>query len=378
MKNLFLLVILGVFALDVFGDEIPTLDLSEGHSYSLIAKGGISFHPKTSFVLDTNLQVKLGSNHVFTINSEQNPWAIIYCPAGKTNIELVSLAGAFSSMEAVRQKLGEIQSAFGWHDDDFTNWPYLGQGKQMNWFKINESELPFYMVKVSSTEKLPGLPMPLNPYSIELIIAWDTNSLERLSIEIGMIRRRSELENALTLAATQPPIIIPKSPEDIVKLYLDLLNKKNFMQAARLLDSDGIKHFRQKLSYFDNGSGSEVGDAQRKSHFGETATSESVAKLADEEFIGKWMEGRAFMAAIMFNVDLNDWSNMEIISSVPEGTNEFHVSVHMDRKSNLPPIGFSDFPVISLRKQQDGSWKIKVSQDILNAAKSDAEQIQED
>ena len=95
MKNLFLLVILGVFALDVFGDEIPTLDLSEGHSYSLIARGGISFHPKTSFVLDTNLQVKLGSNRVFTISSEQNPWAIIYCPAGKTNIELVSLSGAF-------------------------------------------------------------------------------------------------------------------------------------------------------------------------------------------------------------------------------------------------------------------------------------------
>jgi len=372
-----LLIWFGICTFSVYADEIPTLDLSEGHSYLLIAKGGISFHPKTSFVSDTNLQVKLGSNRAFRISSGQNPWAAIYCPAGKTNIELVSLSGAFLNAEATKQKLGEIQTAFSWSDDDFTNWPHLEQGNRSSWFKINESELPFYMVKVTSFGKLPGLPMPHYPYSLELIIAWDTNSLERLSVEIGMIRRRSELEKAVALAASQPPVIIPKAPEDIVKLYLDLLNKKNFTQAARLLDSEGVKNFRQTLSYFDHGSGSEFGDGERKLYFGEDATLESIAKLSNEVFIGKWMQGRAFIAAILLDKDPNVWSNAEIIRSVPEGINEFHVSVRTDRKGNYPPIGFSDFPVISLRKQQDGSWKIEMSQDILNAAKSDAERIGE-
>ena len=373
------LIFFGICTLGVCADEIPTLDLSEGNSYSLIAKGGISVtapRPKSNqSILDTNLQIKLGQDRTFTISSRNKPFGVV--SSDYTNIVFVSLFGAFQSVEQTKEKLQQMRAAFRWKDDNFTNWPHLEQGNRMNWFKINESELPFYMVKVTSFGKLPGLPMPLYPYSMELTIAWDTNSLERLSVEIGMMRRRSELEKAVALAASQPPVIIPKAPEDIVKLYLDLLNKKNFMQAARLLDSDGIKNFRQTLSYFDHGSGSEFGDSERKFHFGENATRESVAKLSDEEFIGKWMEGRAFMAAIMINVNLNAWSNMEIISSVPEGTNKLHVSIRVDRKSNLPPIGFSDFPVIPLSKQQDGNWKIEVSQDILNAAKSDTERIGE-
>jgi len=91
----------------------------------------------------------------------------------------------------------------------------------------------------------------------------------------------------------------------------------------------------------------------------------------------KWMEGRALIAAILFNDDLNAWSSLEITNSVPEGTNELAVSVRADRKSNYPLIGFSNFPTISLRKQQDGSWKIELSQDILDAAKSDAGRIEE-
>jgi len=89
------------------------------------------------------------------------------------------------------------------------------------------------------------------------------------------------------------------------------------------------------------------------------------------------MEGRALIAAILFNDDLNAWSSLEITNSVPEGTNELAVSVRADRKSNYPLIGFSNFPTISLRKQQDGSWKIELSQDILDAAKSDAGRIEE-
>ena len=374
-----LLIFLGICALAAHANEIPTLDLSEGHSYSLITKGGISLTApwqKTSqFILDTNLQIKLGQNRTFSITSTHKPFGIIF--SDYTNIIFVSLYDSFQSAEQIKLKLKQISAAFRWDATNFTKWPYLEQGNRMNWFKINESELPFYMVKVSSFGKLPGLPMPLYPYSIELIIAWDTNSLERLSVEIGMIRRRSELEKAVALAASQPPIIIPKAPEDIAKLYLDLLNTKNFMQAARLLDSEGIKNFRQTLSYFDHGSGSEFGDGERKLHFGEDATRESTAKLSNEEFIGKWMEGRAFIAAILLDKDPNVWSNAEIISSVPEGTNELHISVRTDRKSNYPPIGFSDFPVISLSKQQDGRWKIEVSQDILNVAKSDAERIEE-
>jgi hypothetical protein len=375
-----LLMFFGFFTVRIHADEIPTLDLSGGHSYSLIAKGGISLtapRPKINqFILDTNLQIKLGQDRTFTITSTHKPFGVV--SSDYTNIVFVSLFGVgFQNVEQAKEKLQQLRATFRWDADDFTNWPHLEMGNRMNWFKINESELPFYMVKITSFGKLPGLPMPLYPYSMELIIGWDTNSLERLSVEIGMIRRRSELEKAVALAASQPPIIIPKAPEDIVKLYLDLLNRKNFMQAARLLDSEGIKNFRQTLSYFDHGSGSEFVDGERELHFGENATRESIAKLSDEEFIGKWMEGRAFIAAILLDADQNAWSNVEIISSIPEGTTKLHVSVRMDRKSNLPPIGFSDFPVISLSKQQDGSWKIEMSQDILNAAKSDAERIEE-
>ena len=378
-KHRLFLIFFGVCTLGVYADEVPILDLSEGHGYSLISKGGISVtapRPKINqFILDTNLQIKLGQDRTFTISSTHKPFGVV--SSDYTNIVFVSLYAAFQNAEQTKLKVQQMGAAFRWDVDDFTNWPHLEQGNRMDWFKINESELPFYMVEVTSFGKLPGLPMPLYPYSMELMIAWDTNSLERLSVEIGMIRRRSELEKAVALAASQPPIIIPKTPEDIVKLYLDLLDRKNFMQAARLLDSEGIKNFRQTLSYFDHGSGSEFGDGERKLHFGEDATRESIAKLSNEEFIGKWMEGRALIAAILLDKDPNVWSNAEIISSVPEGTNEIHVSVGTDRKSNYPPIGFSDFPVISLSKQQDGSWKIEVSQDILNAAKSDAERIEE-
>lgn len=370
-----LLASLGFCALGVYADGIPTLDLSENHSYSQIAKDGIlvSKPPRGSQgILNKEFKIKIANGKELTFNSG----GLLYCAPADTNIQFISLNTSCSTVEETKEEIQKLSFFFSWTTNDFSQW--IAKAEKPKWLKMDESKLPYHVVEVyhgGLKETPQGVTQ--TPYGISILLTWDVNILERQSPEAGMFRVKKEFEANQTAVASEPPVMIPVAPEKIVKLYLDLLSKKNFMQVARLLDSDGIKHFRQIYSYFDHGSGSEFGDGLRKGCFGKDATPENIAKLSDEEFIGKWMQSSALISAALMGVDSSASSNVEIIGSVPEGTNKLHVLVRMHSKDQYTGNMVSVLVLTSLCKQADGDWKVEVSDGVLNSAESNAKRIKE-
>ena len=174
-----LLTSLGFCALGVNADEIPTLDLSENHSYSQIANGGIlvSKPPRGSQgILNKEFKIKIASGKEFVFNSG----GLLYCAPGDTNIQFIALTTACSTVEEAKEEIQNLFIFFSWTTNDFSEW--IAKSEKPKWFKIEEAKLPYHVVEVyhgGLKETPQGLTQ--TPYGISIILTWDVNTLERPS-----------------------------------------------------------------------------------------------------------------------------------------------------------------------------------------------------
>jgi hypothetical protein len=132
MQIRLLLIILGFCSLVVYADEIPTLDFSKSHDYSLIAKGGVSVDKPTlggsQGIIDKVFKVKIGNGKEFTITSSNKngkiflAGALLFCPSGETNIQFVYLSTGYLTSEETEQKMKELSQFFSWPTNDFSEW----------------------------------------------------------------------------------------------------------------------------------------------------------------------------------------------------------------------------------------------------------------
>jgi hypothetical protein len=183
IKKAFLIILLvfsSFVATDIYAAEIPTLDLSQGHDYSLLAKHGISAEPRnqrsSQTILNKKFNISLGKDKIISVGAETNQpvnsWAVVWCPLGETNLQFFAMGSGYLTLEDTKKLMEQIRTAFGWGEDDFEK-QIKSPAEFHKWLKINKTISPYYAVEVGTTY------LKETPFYIKLTIAWDASVIEK-------------------------------------------------------------------------------------------------------------------------------------------------------------------------------------------------------
>lgn len=161
-------------------EDIPTLDISASHDFSLLEKSGFSVTPRNSktsqSILNKKFNICLGKDKLISIGSETNKavnsWAIFWCPPSETNIQFIALGTGYVSIEDAKKLIGQIRKAFEWDADDFEK--CINESTSFHGcVKTNKSIAPYYAVEVGRSY------VKDNPVFIRLTISWDVSIIEK-------------------------------------------------------------------------------------------------------------------------------------------------------------------------------------------------------
>ena len=184
-------------------ENTPTIDLSNGHEYALLQKGGLTIlrgkyitsggGRSSDNILDPSFKIIVEPGESFTLTESPNgegknvpPTGLVGIGKDESVIDFLALATSCPTDVAVKAKIKEISNAFGFNSSEFDRAIDSGDlAKRTRWGKGNEEGTLYWVVEVDA---LPYPTLPNWPYGIWVYIAWDKKVIEKLSPYAAMSR----------------------------------------------------------------------------------------------------------------------------------------------------------------------------------------------
>jgi hypothetical protein len=188
------------FSLCSADENTPTIDLSNGHEYALLQKGGVTIQKSTYItsgevrssdkILDQSIVIRLAPEKSFTMEVGRSKDQKNVSPLGNVGIgkddsvmQYLAFGVACPTDVAVKAKIKEIGDALGFENSEFDRAVDSGDlAKRTRWGKGSEEGTLCWVVEVKAPT-LPGW-----PYGITVYIAWDKKVIEKLSPFAAMSR----------------------------------------------------------------------------------------------------------------------------------------------------------------------------------------------
>jgi len=148
-----------------------------------------------------------------------------------------------------------------------------------------------------------------------------------------------------------------KSPSEIAKEYLELVQKREYTKTARIYDPSALKSFRKTMDFAQE-LPEDVQDQVYKSLFGGTATPELIQSMTDEEFFGTLFLYVMKQAEVAGNFRMTE---AKIIGEVEESDSLAHVVARTT--VNIGEMDVESMEIMSFTKAS-GEWKALVSSEI--------------